>query len=459
MSRYDPNRPIRVQDGQPVLTGLLGNRKEDQVKDEIRKRCNVMVALMTLGWLVAVAGPAKGDGNEWPEFHGPSRDSISRETGLLNEWPEEGPKLLWTASDCGRGFSSVAIVGGFIYTAGTFENQTFVIALDMDGEQVWKSANGERWAPSAATAVWARNYDGSRSTPTVNGGWVYHFSDLGRLAAFDAKTGEEKWAVDITEAFGAEWPHWGYAESVLIDGDRLICYPGGTNGYMVALDKKTGKTVWVNAELDAPASYCSPILVEDNGLRQIITANTYGVIGVNADTGATLWQYEHTNKRKINVATPIYHDGYVFASSGYGKGSVMLKLTVEGKKVEAEKVWFSTELDNHHGGVILLDGYLYGTGSKKSGWVCLHFKTGKVMHREEGVGKGSVVCAEGMLYCYAEKGTMGLVKASPKAHKLAGSFKVPEGGKGQYWAHPVVCGGRLYVRHADNLYAYDISGR
>jgi len=392
---------------------------------------------------------------DWSQWHGPRRDNICNEKGLLKSWPEAGPKLLWTAKGCGMGYSTVSISGGMIFTSGIINKQTVVFALDMKGKHVWKALNGGAWEADARQK-WAIGYAGARGTPTVDGGLAYQLSDLGRLGVFDAKTGREVWSVEFTKRFGARPPNWGYAESVLIDGDNVICYPGGPRGYMAALHKKTGALVWANTDIGEPASYCSAILATINQSRQLITVTRKSVIGVDAESGKLLWRYPFTNMRGINVANPIYKDGFVFASSGYGNGSVLLKINKNKSGFTAEKVWFSESPDNHHGGVVLVDGYLYGSGSKKRGWTCLDFKTGWENYRAESSGKGSVLYADGMLYCFDEGGGMQLVEASLERWKVVSEFDVPQGGKGKFWAHPVIHNGRLYLRHAAHIYVYDV---
>ena len=393
---------------------------------------------------------------DWPEFHGPNRDNKSAETGLLKEWPAEGPRLLWTASGIGKGYTSVSIANGLICTAGTIEKQTFVFAFDAGGKLKWKAANGDSWQPSERMR-WASKYDGARSTPTLHGGMVYHLSEMGRLAAFDGKSAREVWAVDLFREFGAESPKYGLCESVRIDGDRLICCPGGTKGYMVALDRKSGKRLWASPKMDATVGYCSVVIVDFGGFRQGITMSARDVFGVDASNGKLLWSVPFANDRNNNSTDVIFHEGYVLASTGYGKGCILVKLSEQNARVTAETVWSSNLLDNHHGGVILLDGHLYGSGHKSPGWFCLDFMTGEQKHRE--TGKGSLTYADGMLYCLSEQGLMELVEPTPAARKVVSSFRVPSGGDGAYWAHPVVCGGRLYVRHADHLYAYDIEAK
>jgi len=414
--------------------------------------------LLLLLCFVTVSGVCFAGEWTWPQWQGPERNSVSKETGLLKEWPKGGPTLLWTAAGCGKGYSSMAVTGRMLYTAGTSNDQTYVLAFDLAGNLKWRMPNGKPWAASPDMSF-AKAYDGARATPTVNDGLVYHLNETGHLSAFNAEDGKLVWSLNLLSEFGAKVPDYGYAESVLIDGDKLICYPGGTKGYMAALNKKTGSVIWANTNINLAAAFSSAILAEDQGVRQIITLAETHIIGVNADTGDLLWRHPFTNKRQNNIPTPIYDKGSVYASTGYGSGSIRLKLGVEGKKVTVSQVWANAELDNVHGGVVLMDGFLYGASHEKSVWLCLNAETGQRQWREAGVGNGSVVYADGRLYCLGERGTMALVTCTPKGYELAGSFEVPKGGEGMRWAHPVVCNGRLYIRHADHLYAYDIRAK
>jgi len=417
----------------------------------------VIRQLKALAALALMLCPPLAWSAEWAQWHGPNRDSLSAETGLLKTWPKGGPRLLWTTKGLGKGYSIVSIKDGTIYTSGAIGKQTYVIALGLDGKPKWKSPNGTAWKPEP-WARFARTHGGARATPTLDDGMAYHLNELGRLAAFDAKTGTEKWAIDTPGRFEAKGPKWGYAESVLIIGDHLICYPGGKKGYLVALNKKTGELVWANTTIGQAASYCSPMLVEVAGLTQIITSTADGVLGADPTTGTLLWSHPHTNMRKINVINPVCSGDRVFISNGYGGGSVQVKLTVTPDAVRAGEAWKTKAPDNHHGGMVLIGDHLYGSGHYKKGWGCFEFKTGKETWRTK-QGKGSILYADGMLYCLDERGTMTLVKPSPAAFKAVSKFKVPPGGEGLYWAHPVVCDGRLYIRHADRLYAYDIRAR
>lgn len=390
---------------------------------------------------------------DWPCFHGPERDNRSDETGLLKTWPAKGPDLLWTANFLGKGYSSVAVSDGVIYTAGKSDRQTFVYAIDTLGRPRWKAANGAAWK-AGALMFWAKNYDGARSTPTVDDGMVYHLGGLGRLAAFDSETGKEQWFVDLRERFDAPLPRYGFCESVLVVDEKLICCPGGAKGYIVALDKKTGKPIWANTDLRDEAGYCSPIVVAYGGGRQVMSMSAKTVFGADLKTGRLRWQVAHGNFRDNNATDPVFHDGRVYASSGYGGGSILVRLGGAGAAMQARRVWKSDLLDNHHGGVVLVDGYLYGAGHHSQGWHCLAFMTGKLQYRAE--GKGALTYADGMLYCLDEKGTMSLVKANPARWEVAASFTLPAGGEGLWWAHPVVSNGRLYLRHDNRLFAYDV---
>jgi outer membrane protein assembly factor BamB len=395
-----------------------------------------------------------GENMAWLCFHGPRRDNLSTDTGLMQTWPQDGPKLLWTASGIGRGYSSVAIVGERIFTAGMINKQTYVTALDMAGKILWQSLNGQSWEASEKQR-WAVPYSGARGTPTVAGDIVYHLSDLGRLTAFDVHTGQERWHVELLKTFQAERPEYGYSESVLIHGNSLFCCPGGDGGYMAAIDKNTGRTLWSSAKIEDAVGNCSPVIACIDGIEQVITVSAKRVLSFDPNNGHLLWDYEFVNKRENNVADAIVSDNLIYASSGYGKGSILLRPQRQADgEYSVESVWTSSLLDNHHGGVLLFDGHLYGAGHEDRGWFCLDFKTGRKLWQAE--GKGSLTYADGRLYCLDEKGTMSLVKATPEKWEEAGSFRIPRGGSGLYWAHPVVLGGRLYVRHSDQLLAYDI---
>jgi len=398
--------------------------------------------------LVASVTPAV-TAADWPVFHGPDGSNKSPDTGLLKEWPEGGPKLIWQAEGLGEGFSSVTVANRMVYTAGNKDEKTIVTALDMAGRSVWQAANG---------GAWTKDHPGTRSTPTIDGDRLYHESPIGNVICLNAKTGEEIWSLNILKEFEGENIIWALAESPIIDGDRLICCPFGKKASVVALDKMTGKVVWAAEGTGDKAGYGTPVLVEYGGLRMVLTMNQKAVVGVDADSGTLLFRFPHETKYDVNALIPLFHDGQVFVSSGYGAGSRMIKLSVRGKKVSAEQVWENKKFDNHHGGVILVDGYIYGTNSRGQ-WMCLDWKSGEAKWTDKGIGKGSLTYADGLLYGFNEREndrTVGLIKPSPDGYELISQFQIPEGGKGNSWAHPVVIGGRLYVRHGDFLFVYDV---
>lgn len=397
----------------------------------------------------AVATPAADAPASWPRFHGPDGQNHSPDTGLLAQWPAEGPALAWKTSGIGAGYASVTIGPGRIYTSGNVNDKTTISALDLDGHLAWQVDAGPGWTT---------DYPGTRGTPTLDGERLYHESPLGDVVCLNAQNGEKIWSVNVLEKFGAKNIKWALAESLLIDGEHVIVSPGGPKVSLAALDKRSGETVWTAPSTEDEAGYASPILAEVGGLRIVMTLNSKALIGVNADSGELLWHYPHTTEYDVNATMPIYHDGQVFISTGYSAGAELLQITVDGKKASVKQVWASKELDNHHGGVILADGELYGAShqANKGKWICLDWKTGDKRYAETGVGKGSATWADGMLCTLSEKGDVGLVPATPEGHKVLSRFKLPKTSDDPTWAHPVVCGGRLYLRHADWLYAYAV---
>jgi len=400
----------------------------------------------------------------WPQWHGPNRDGKSPDTGLLKSWPAGGPKLLWKVTRMGQGWSTVSIGGGLIYTTGRKKasnpatvpekrtvdqrpgKRLFMMAIDMQGKVKW-----DRDITPAFTGNHV--YQGSRATPTYDNGNLYLLSGLGVLGCYDAKTGDTKWTRNMKE-FGAKKPRWAYAESVLILGDLVIASPGG-KAFMVALNKTTGKTVWKSGEY-AGAQYCSPIHVVYKGVGMIINGSHKGLIGVHAKTGKILWTKEFASGNMASAPTPSFEDGYVFWAVGYGKGGICLKLSVSGKEVTATEAWRTNDIRTQYGGYVILDGYIYGNNMYK--WACVELKTGKTIWKAEGVRKGSITYADGMLYLYGiDKGQIALAAASTKGLKLVGNFNVA--GKGPSRANPVVVGGRLYLRYDDNLYCFNVKAQ
>ena len=399
--------------------------------------------------VAALGGRALGGsgGDRWPQFHGPSRDNKSAATGLLKEWPKGGPELLWKFSECGRGYAGISEADGMLFTSGDFGQEEFVLALDANGELLWRTRNGKSWRGSTP---------GSRATPTWSAGAVYHMSPTGRLAAMEAGTGKEMWAVDLEQTYGARWGAWALSENVIVEGDMVLCVPGGTRGRIVALNKATGKPVWVNKTIRDDVAYSSPVVATHNGVRQFIVLMEKSVVSVDVRTGRLLWSHGHRNRYNQNATPVVFHGGCVFVASGHQAGGRLLEISPTSDGVR--EVWFSEEFDNCHGGVLALDGHLYGSGCRlyHKGLLCVEFRTGKTVYRAEGIGKVSITHADGLLYCVGQEGEASLVEATPRGAKVLGRFAVPQESKDPCLAHPVVHGGRLYIRHAQNLFAYNV---
>jgi len=406
-------------------------------------------ALLALLWLPGLAS-APAHAEDWPQFRGPNRDGRSMETGLLAEWPAEGPKLLWSVSGIGQGFTHVSVAGGLVYVTGLVGSEGILHAYTPDGELKWRASYGPEW--SAARP-------GARSIPTVHDGLVYVASGVGNLACLEAASGESVWSARLFEEYEAPQVQWGYAESLLIDGENLIATPCGQKATMVALNRRTGRPVWASPALGQPSSFCSPLLIERGTQRLIVTLTETVVVAFSAENGAVAWQHPYANARQNHPITPIYYDDMLYVTSGYGKGAIGLAIPGDGSSVT--QLWEQPRQDPVHGQAVLVDGHVYASSHQRAGgkWSCVEMKTGRLAWEDTGVGKGgSVIYADGMLYCYAEDGTVGLVRPSPERCQVVSTFKPPLG-DGPHWAHPVVANGRLYIRHGDSLMCYDISRR
>ena len=417
---------------------------------------------LTRGLLVLFAWASMGVLHaDWPQFRGPNRDGKSTETGLLRAWPAGGPARLWEARGCGQGYGSVSIAGGLIYTMGTIGGDMCVVAFDLNGQQKWQATIGPAFDPAhAKQARGYKKYLGSRSTPTFEAGRLYVATPMGDVACVDAATGQKVWALNLFETFDARNSTWAMAESPLLVGEKVIVQPGGPRVGVVALNKATGAAIWKSAGFDEAPGYASPVLANHNGRDLVLVTSHRHAAAVDLATGQHLWKHHYENKWKVFAANPIYHNGHVFITAGYGRGAALLKLSEDGARVS--EVWSDRTMDNHHGGAILVDGHVYGTSSSRGGqWICLDIMTGEVKYRERGVGKGCCVYADGMLYCMGERGgRVALVPASPDGHRIVSSFNVPGAQDDRrVWAHPVVCDGRLYIRHQNSLHAYDIKAR
>ena len=402
---------------------------------------------------------------DWPQWRGPDRDGVCKETALLKQWPEDGPKLLCEISGLGPGYSSVSIADGTLYTMGDGEQggkkAQFIYAYDLKTQKrLW------------AAPVGKPHEDGPRCVPTVDGDLVYAIGTDGNVVCVAADSGKEVWRKNLlTNLGGASNPGWKFSESPLIDGDKLLCTPGGHKAVVAALNKKTGEVIWQCAMPDIgpngkdEAGYCSIGISRGAGVRQYVQLTNEGVVGVSTD-GKFLWGYNRVANRVANIPTPVIDGDYVFTSTAYQTGSALLKLVPDGDGVKAEEVYWlsSTQFQNHHGGFVKVGDYIYGGHNHNKGEpTCVEMKTGKVMwHADQpGRGSGCVLYADGHLYFRYENGLVALVEATPERYNLISTFTPPErpGASGPAWAYPVISDGRLYLRHADVLFCYDVKAQ
>jgi outer membrane protein assembly factor BamB len=391
----------------------------------------------------------QNQGLDWPQWQGPDRTGLSKETGLLQQWPPSGPPLAWSASNLGGGYGSIAVTGDRIFIQAMRGRDSLVSSLKRaDGTPVWSKVLG----PSASND----RGSGPRGTPTVDGERLYVLTESGDLACLGAKDGSAIWQRNILKDFGGRNIPWLISESPLVDGNAVIVTPGGRNAGIVSLDKMTGKTIWVSKELSDEAGYASPVVADVQGVRTVMTLTAAAAVGDRASDGKLMWTYRPVANGTANIATPIFFDNKVFYTSAYGKGGALLALTAQNGSIDAKEIYFTREMQNHHGGVLLVKGYLYGFHNAIL--TCLEFATGKMMWRDRSVGKGSLTYADGNLYIQSEDNMVGLAEASPAGYKEKGRFRIADQGLPS-WAHPVVSGGRLYIRNQGTLAAYDVRAR
>lgn len=384
-------------------------------------------------------------GADWPQFRGPSRDGISPERGLLQKWPDGGPRVVWRNDKIGYGWSSVAVVKATVYTSGVIDDILTVTSLD--------SAGHVRWQQRLERASKGAGYKGSRSTPTVDGNRLYVVSGDGTVYCLTADSGEQVWSANLVQRYGNGVPRWSMAESVLIDGNRAICAPGA-RGSMVALDKHTGKEIWAAEPVDSKTGYASVMLIEYRGVRQLVTFSGKSVFGANADTGNLLWKDKRAHQRygDVNATSVVFADGMLYVTSGYRAGSVGYRVNVAGKRVSVTRAWESRFLDDHHGGVVLIDGKVIGVGHERRGLTALDLKTGREICRVRKFREASVICADGKLICQGHRGTIALV--NPATGKVISSFRLKT--QKRTWAIPAVSDGLLYIRNGSQVTCYDI---
>ncbi|MBL68940.1 MAG: polyvinylalcohol dehydrogenase [Verrucomicrobiales bacterium] len=382
---------------------------------------------------------------DWPQWRGPNRDGVNTEANLLDEWPENGPKLLWRTEGLGAGFSSVSVAKGRIFTMGDGKTASHVFCLS--------EKNGGLFWTSKPVGKTGGNYKGTRSTPTVVEGLVYALGQFGDLVCLKAETGVEVWRRSLTKDFGGRSGGWNYTESPLVDGDKVIVTPGGGKGAAVALNRMNGELIWQSRDFTDGAQYSSFIVREFGGERQYIQLTGANVVSLSAKTGKVLWKAPRRG-RTATVSTPIFHEGRVFVSSSYGVGCNGFKVTYDGTSFSTEQTYANKTISNHHGGCIRVGGYVYG--SSGGTLACMDLVTGEEMWRERSAGKGAIVVADGKIILRAEKGPVSLVELNPKAYKEISRFDQPDRTRANAWSHPVVSNGVLYLKDQGLLLAYDL---
>ena len=399
---------------------------------------------MVLALSVGVSNRAADD---WPQWRGPNRDGHSAERGLLKTWPAGGPPLAWRTSGAGEGYSSFSTANGRLFTLGARGDREYVIAFDMaSGKELWSTPHGRRFGNDRG--------DGPRGTPTVEGNRIYAFGASGDLTVLDAASGKVVWTVNVLEKFNGSNITWGLSESPLVLEDRVLVNAGGPGASIVAFNKKDGSVLW-RSESDE-AGYSSAVLQEGGGIRQAIFFTGQRALGVDVATGRLLWSYSQVANGTANIATPIVRGNRVFLSSDYGTGAALLEMVTSNGSVRAREVYFTREMRNHHASSVLVGDYLYGFSSAIL--TAMRFDTGEVAWKDRSVGKGSLVFADDRLYLYSENGLVGLAEANPSGYREHGRFELRTG-RLPTWAHPVVSGGKLFLRDQDTIYAYDVRAK
>ena len=421
-----------------------------------RSLAAVAVAAVVAYPVVAAQAPRRAAppaSTDWPQWRGPDRTDVSKETGLLKTWPAEGPKLLWKAENLGGGYTTPSVAKGRVYGMGYRGEDEMAWALDM-------ATGKEVWSTKIAAAGRVGYGEGSRSTPTVDADRVYLIGVSGDLTCLNVADGKVRWQKNLVKEFGAGVPGWGFTESPLVDAEKVIATPGGSKATLVAFNKMTGDVIWATKTPEGDAAhYSSAIVAEVDGQRQYVQFLQRGVVGVSAKEGKFLWRYSSPANGTANISTPIYRNNHIFAASAYNTGGGLAKLTSNPDgTMAATEVYFTKRMQNHHGGMVLVGDHLYGFDN--SNLTCIDFMTGDVKWNNRSVGKGAVTYADGMLYVRGEGGEVALVEATPTAYVEKGRFSQPDRAQGKAaWAHPVVSNGRLFLRDQDIMLCYDVKGQ
>jgi len=379
------------------------------------------------------------------QWRGPDRNGIYKETGLLKKWPDAGPKLLWHFDELGDGHTSVAVTGSAIYTSGMINGTAMVFAFDLSGKLLWKKEYGKEWA---------ENWNGTRSTPLVVDNRLYVMNSYWNLVCMNTSNGQTVWSVDLEKEYGARNNEWGISENLLFEGDVLYCTPGGKDASIVALDRNTGKMIWKSKGNGNKSAYCSPLIIKLQKRKIIVTMMEKAVCAFDAATGQQLWDFEHINDTGVHPNIPVYINGSLYCTSGYGKGGEMLKLAEDGSSVR--EVWRTTDLDSRTGGVVVLNGRIYGSGDKNRKMFCLDWQTGKQIYATRDMAPANIIADDGLLYIYSESGKAFLTEPGADGFRIISSFSVSYG-TGPHWAHLVIKDKKLYLRHGTSLMVYDIA--
>lgn len=377
------------------------------------------------------------------QFRGPDRNGIYPETNLLKAWPAEGPAMLWKVEGIGNGYSSPIISGDRIYLTGEVDSIGYLFAYTKAGTLIWKKQTGREWM---------ENFTGSRSTPTLVDGLLYVETSMGRVICFDALDGTEKWSVDMLKDLNGVNVRFGYSEGLLLNKDLVYCFPGGTDTNAVALNRFNGKIVWVSPAMKDSTAYTSPLLITLPSRQVIVNFSIHNLIGLDAATGELLWHRPLIGPGDIQANTSFYEDGHIYSVTGGGNGAVKLNLSDDGRSFT--EIWRNEKVSDVHGGFVKVGNYIYTSQYKPRRYCSLDATTGLISDSLK-FDKGSLIFADNMLYCYTEKGMVGLVKPENGKMELVSSFKMPVGTK-EYFTIPAISDGVLYLRHGDAMLAYDI---
>jgi len=380
------------------------------------------------------------------QWRGAGRDGIYNETGLMKKWPQQGPEMIWHFDDLGEGYSSAAVTSTAVYTTGMIDGTGYVFALDNNGKLLWKKDYGKEWNES---------HTGARSTPLVVRDKLYIMSSYGKLTCMNSANGQLVWSVDFMGQYDARNLTWGITENLLHDGNIIYCTPGGRDANVVALDRNTGKIIWKSKGSGEKSGYCSPVIVNLPARKMLVTLMEKSIHGFDAANGILLWKFGHINEYSVHPNVPIYIDGYLYCTIGYGIGGVMLKVSPDGTKVT--EVWKNARHDPKIGGFVVLNGKIYGAGDYNRNFLCLDWKTGEIIYQVNQLAPSNIIANAGLLYVYAERGTVNLVEPAVDKINIISSFRVPLG-SGPHWAHLVINNKKLYVRHGNSMMVYDIAG-